>query len=135
MIQISKRDGSIVPFNKEKIVNAINKAFIEVDGTLYETDTAIDIANDIYNNIAATHTIPTVEEIQNMVEEYLMRSERSDVAREYIRYRYKKEVARKYTNDFIECFFDYEFVNNTLEDKRVAILEISRIIADLDRID
>lgn len=103
MIQISKRDGSIVPFDKEKIVNAINKAFIEVDGTLYETDTAIDIANDIYNNIAATHTIPTVEEIQNMVEEYLMRSERSDVAREYIRYRYKKEVARKYTNDFIKA--------------------------------
>ena len=103
MIQISKRDGSIVPFNKEKIVNAINKAFIEVDGTLYETDTAIDIANDIYNNIATTHAIPTVEEIQNMVEEYLMRSERSDVAREYIRYRYKKEVARKYTNDFIKA--------------------------------
>ena len=48
------------------------------------------------------------------------------------------EIIRRYNtdkHDFIECFFDYEFVNNTLEDKRVAILEISRIIADLDRID
>lgn len=48
------------------------------------------------------------------------------------------EIIRRYNtdkHDFIECFFDYEFVNNTLKDKRVAILEISRIIADLDRID
>ena len=37
-----------------------------------------------------------------MVEEYLMDSERKDVARAYVRYRYKKEVARNYSNDFIE---------------------------------
>jgi len=37
----------------------------------------------------------TVETIQDWVEDYLMRSERRDVARAYIRYRYKKEVARK----------------------------------------
>ena len=38
-----------------------------------------------------------------MIEDYLMESERSDVAREYIRYRYKKEVARGLKNDFIEA--------------------------------
>ena len=32
MIQVIKRDGIKVPFNKEKIINAINAAFIEVDG-------------------------------------------------------------------------------------------------------
>ena len=32
-----------------------------------------------------------------------MRSERRDVAREYIRYRYKKEVARNYSNDFMNA--------------------------------
>ena len=31
MIQIKKRDGTLVPFNKQKIINAINKAMIEVD--------------------------------------------------------------------------------------------------------
>ena len=47
MIRIAKRDEHLVPFDKKKIINAINKAFIEIDGVLYETDTATDIANDI----------------------------------------------------------------------------------------
>ena len=45
MIQILKRDGTLVPFSKDKIIVAINKAFIDVDGTLYDTDTATDIAD------------------------------------------------------------------------------------------
>ena len=45
----------------------------------------------------------TVEEIQDLVEDYLMRSERRDVARAYIRYRYKKEVARNKKDDFIQA--------------------------------
>lgn len=99
-MNIIKRDGRKVPFNKEKIINAINRAFLEVDGYLYETDTAEDIAFEIAQNI---NEFTTVEDIQNAIEEYLMRSERKDVARAYIRYRYKKEVARNYTNDFIDA--------------------------------
>ena len=41
---IIKRDGNAVSFDANKIINAINKHFIEVDGKLYETDTANDIA-------------------------------------------------------------------------------------------
>ena len=123
MIYIQKRDGSEVPFDKQKIINAINSAFIEVDGKLYEDDTAKDIADEIYNeannfyNSNLNLNIPldltnlreiitknfTVEDIQNRIEEYLMRSERLDVARAYIRYRYKKEVARNYQHDFIDA--------------------------------
>ena len=103
MVYIIKRNGSVVPFNKDKIITAINKAFIEVDGSLYETDTANDIAEDIYNRASLMSTNLTVEDIQNLVEDYLMRSERRDVARSYIRYRYKKEVAREYNNDFIDA--------------------------------
>ena len=44
---IVKRDGTQVQFDKDKIINAINKAFIEVDSKLYETDTAYDIAVEI----------------------------------------------------------------------------------------
>ena len=104
MVEIVKRDGTRNPFNKNKIIVAINKAFLEVDGTLYETDTAKDIADDIYT--AAEQILPyifTVEDIQNLVEDYLMRSERKDVARAYIRYRYKKEMARNYSNEFIDA--------------------------------
>ena len=104
MVQIVKRDGTLVPFSKDKIIVAINKALIDVDGTLYETDTATDIANEIYKIAAMFPDRPlTVENIQNAVEDYLMRSERKDVARSYIRYRYRKEVARNYTNDFIDA--------------------------------
>ena len=34
MIQVIKRDGSLVPFDKQKIINAINAAFVDVDGEL-----------------------------------------------------------------------------------------------------
>ena len=105
-MQVKKRDGTLVAFDKEKIVNAINKAFIEVDGMLYENDTANDIADEIYklgeiSEKAAAEL--SVEHIQDLVEDYLMRSERRDVARAYIRYRYKKEVARQHKTDFIDA--------------------------------
>lgn len=104
MIYIIKRNGTIVLFDKNKIINAINKAFIEVDGQLYENDTAQDIANDIECKV---NYFPDgsvgVEDIQDWIEDYLMRSERRDVARAYIRYRYKKEVAREKKDDFIQA--------------------------------
>ncbi len=103
MLKIIKRDKSIVPFSKDKIINAINKAFLEVDGELYETDTAKDIADDIERLSSAFNKTLEVEEIQNLIEDYLMRSERRDVARAYIRYRYKKEVARGYKDDFVKA--------------------------------
>ncbi len=101
---IIKRDGTVVLFDKNKIINAINKAFIEVDGQLYENDTAIDIANDIESwiNKGPDGSIE-VEDIQDIIEDYLMQSERRDVARAYIRYRYKKEVARQKKDDFIQA--------------------------------
>ena len=45
----------------------------------------------------------SVEQIQDLVEDYLMRSERRDVARAYIRYRYKKEVARATASTFFDA--------------------------------
>lgn len=102
-MKVIKRDGTIVPFDIEKIIVAINKAFVEVDGALYEEDTANDIAYEIGCKVANMKDCITVEEIQDLVEDYLMRSERRDVARAYIRYRYKKEVARNKKDDFIQA--------------------------------
>lgn len=102
-MHVIKRDGTRVLFDPNKIVNAINAAFIEVDGKLYETDTAVDIAHDIELRVLNNSADVEVETIQDWVEDYLMRSERRDVARAYIRYRYKKEVARSYSDDFIKA--------------------------------
>ena len=100
-MHVLKRDGSTVNFDAQKIINAINKAFIEVDGKLYENDTATDIALEIGKKVIGSVAPIPVELIQDWVEDYLMRSERRDVARAYIRYRYKKEVARNVQDDFI----------------------------------
>ena len=103
MSNIIKRDGTIAPFDPLKIVQAINKAFIDVDGKLYETDTAEDIAHDIWGEVSRTPIDVPVEVIQDRVEDYLMRSERRDVAKAYIRYRYKREVARENRDDFTKA--------------------------------
>ena len=104
MLYIQKRNNTLEPFNKDKIIIAINKAFLEVDGVLYETDTANDIADEIeqyyYDNPLEEMT---VEGVQDLIEEALMISERKDVARAYIRFRYKKEVGRNYSNDLIDA--------------------------------
>lgn len=120
MFKVLKRNGELVDFDKNKIIDAINQAFIEVDGQLYENDTAADIATDIEQafinrnlNLPTNATLEqfteemseplSVEKIQNLIENYLMRSERPDVARAYIRYRYKREIARKQKTEFMDA--------------------------------
>ena len=100
---IEKRNGSKVLFDKNKIIKAINSAFIDVDGQIFEEDTTNDIANAIEQDIIKSPVLVSVETIQDWVEDYLMRSERRDVAKAYIRYRYKKEVARKTSTDFFDA--------------------------------
>lgn len=95
---VIKRDFTKVPFDIEKIKNALVKAFIEVDGTIYEWDTINSICEDVENSFT---TSISVEEIQDYVEELLMLSERKDVAKAYIRYRYKKEIVREHKNDLM----------------------------------
>ena len=87
---VIKRDGTRVLFDPNKIVQAINKAMISVDGALYETDTAEEIAN----LIASRGKDMSVEYIQDLVEHYLMKSERPDVAKAYILYREQRSKER-----------------------------------------
>ena len=113
-MQVMKRNGALVEFDRIRIENAINAAFLEVDGKLYETDTAYDIASDIEKKVKKSHVDVSVETIQDWIEDYLMRSERRDVARAYIRYRYKKEVARNHSDEFMKA------VGEKLQAKKIA---------------
>ncbi len=90
---VQKRDGRTVKFDKEKIKIAVLKAFIDVDGE--ENAYAKDKARDIANHIEALNKDMTVEEIQNIVEEKLMASNRKDVARTYIIYRNNRTTIRE----------------------------------------
>ena len=88
---VLKRDGRRVDFNNQKIVAAILKA-------MDVTDAGEDIvlAAQIAQNISELDKdVMTVEEIQEVVENHLMNSPRQEVAKEYIRYRNKRNIARK----------------------------------------
>lgn len=124
MLQVRKRNGILVPFDKERIINAINKAFIEADGALYEDDTANDIADEIKYAVKISDEVVSVEKIQDMVEDYLMKSERRDVAKEYIRYRYKREIARKGQDDFIKAF-SAKIQGSDIENQNANVDEMS----------
>lgn len=86
---IRKRDGRIENFDKEKIVNAIIKAMNHefVNDVSY----AQKIADSIEN---LDNDVIDVEEIQNLVEIELMKSQYKNVAKAYILYREKRNVAR-----------------------------------------
>ena len=91
-LTVIKRDGRKVKFDKDKIKVAVLKAFIDVDGE--ETTYAKEKARDIANYIESLNNGMSVEEIQDVVEEKLMASNRKDVARSYVRFRYKREIER-----------------------------------------
>ena len=100
---IVKRDGKEVPYNREKIICAINKALLEVDGNLNSDYISKNVATSIENYFAA-HSVEciTVEEIQDLVEWNLINGPRADLAKSYIRYRYKKEMARNRYKDLMD---------------------------------
>ena len=91
-MKVTKRDGRQVDFDKQKIKLAILKAFLEVDGE--ETSYAKDKARDIANYIEALDRDMSVEEIQDVIEEKLMASNRKDIAKAYVNYRYLHNMAR-----------------------------------------
>ena len=117
MLQIRKRNGILVPFDKQRIIDAINKAFIEVDGQLYEDDTAKDIADEIKYKVKTSNDIVSVEDIQNWVEQELMDSDRKDVAKAYVRYRYKREIMRDTEKMYDGVLELVDFNNQELKDE------------------
>ena len=89
-MHVIKRDGTRVLFNPDKIVSAINRAMISTYGSVYESDTAEEIAD----LIGSRGVDMTVEQIQDLVESYLMKSEYPEVAKSYILYRDQRSKER-----------------------------------------
>lgn len=90
---VKKRDGRRVKFNKEKVILAVLKSFVEIDGE--ETQYAKDKAREIANHIEALNKNMTVEEVQDEIVNKLMASARKDVATKYVEYRYKRKLVRE----------------------------------------
>ena len=96
MKNVIKRNGKEVKFDVSKIVHAIEKANHEVDPIFQLNSFQIQAAAEsVVKKIQAKSYAVNVEEIQDMVETAIMEMRGYEVAQKYVRYRYKREMARK----------------------------------------
>lgn len=95
-MKIIKRSGKEVGFDISKIMAAVQKANREVTEAERMSAEQIDEISDNVEKICLdiAHT-PSVEEIQDMVENQIMHQQAFEVARKYITYRYKRALVRK----------------------------------------
>ena len=109
MKYVIKRNGKEVKFDLSKIVHAIEKANHEVDPIFQLNSFQIQAAAEsVVKKIQAKSYAVNVEEIQDMVETAIMEMRGYEVAQKYVRYRYKREMARKAnsTDDDILALID-----------------------------
>mgnify|MGYP003367044854 CR=1 FL=1 len=108
-MKIIKRSGVETDFNSKKIANAIRKANESVAS--YEQlsdDEIVKISDDIEKACNNMQHSPTVEDVQDMVENQLMSAKKFSLARNYITYRYRREIVRK---------------SNTTDDQILSLIE------------
>lgn len=106
--KVIKRDGTLQDFDDMKIIMAIKGAYDDM-GKKFDLE-AEHKAEEIAATVAKIGKDISVEEIQDIVENKLMASNAKDVARAYIRYRYKRELARS----------DYQQFMNAITEKITA---------------
>ena len=100
-MEVIKRNGTKQQFDANKIINAIKGAYEDLDKPF--DDEAERRAQDIAAYVEKLDREVAIEEIQDIVENKLMASNCKDVARAYIRYRYKREMARHDYQQFMDA--------------------------------
>lgn len=123
--KIKKRDGREVPFNIEKISNAIFKAARAAGGQDYKT--SMDLADKVIMLMGEKFkgTVPDVEDIQDMVEKVLIESGHAKTAKEYIIYRAERNRVREMDTRLMKVFEDLTF-------KDAKDVDIKRENANID---
>ena len=123
--EVVKRDGTIVPFDADKIRQAVYKAMDEVG---YQFKVLVDSV--VVPITRQDRERMTVEEIQDEVETLLIKCKMVDVAKAYIRYRYKRELVRSgnTTDKTIKELLDgtSEYWNTENSNKNAKIVTVQR---------
>ncbi|HKL95272.1 MAG TPA: anaerobic ribonucleoside triphosphate reductase [Haploplasma sp.] len=106
--RIKKRDGREVPFDSMKIRTAIQKS-LESSGS--DTSNAVVLTTDVIQLAHSRYNdqVPTVEQIQDLVEETLVKHQLTDVAKSYILYREERTRVRNQQNRLMKTFHDITF--------------------------
>lgn len=130
-MKIIKRSGKEVDFDQNKITNAIIKANLTVDENEQLTEKQIaKIVDDITKLCKKTRRATSVEEIQDMVERGIMQEGAFSVAKNYITYRYERQLIRqanttdKQILSLIEC--DNEEVKQENSNKNPVVNSVQR---------
>jgi len=117
VIQVRKRNGTIALFNKQKVMLAVSKAMDAVDDL--DLAQAEIIGNEVVEraNEKLGGTIPSVEQVQDIVEEILMKSGHVKVAKAYILYRHQRYELREAKKALLHGVMDdeIEFSINALQ--------------------
>lgn len=115
MLEIIKRDGRIEKFEPIKIENAITKAIKSVKGDLSKSkilaDEVVMLIEKRYDD-----NKPTVENIQDLVEETLINNQMTDVAKSYILYRRERSRIRDQKTRLMQTFKDITFSKSSESD-------------------
>ena len=127
-MKIVKRDGTIVDYNSEKISIAIGKANNEVKPKERATKEQIKDIIDYVEGLGKKRML--VEDIQDIIEEKLMEFDKYALAKEYITYRYKRDLVRKSntTDQTIKELLegDSEYWNNENSNKDAKAVTVLR---------
>ena len=105
---IRKRDGRSVPFDKEKITAAISKAFA-ASGAMQRRTTAEDITEQVLAKLEAKGVEPTVEGVQDLVEECLIENGFVRTSKSYILYRAERSRSREVNSRLMKTLNDITF--------------------------
>lgn len=92
-MKVTKRDGRVVDYDRNKIVIAIQKANVEVDRYEQVSEETIDAIVASIENKRKDNLM--VEDIQDMIEQKLMAERKYELAKKYIIYRYTREMVRR----------------------------------------
>ncbi|MBR5312942.1 MAG: anaerobic ribonucleoside triphosphate reductase [Clostridia bacterium] len=109
--KIIKRDGREVPFNLEKIANAIFRAAQAVGGSDYgeAMSLAIEVSERIEADFSGADEFPSVEDIQDMVERVLVKHGHARTAKEFILYRAERNKIREMNTGLMKTYEDLTF--------------------------
>ncbi len=110
-LKVIKRDGREVEFDKSKIRESVLKAYKEIDGEDLDVH-AKDKAAEIARHVESLDKDLSVEEIQDIVENKLMASNRKDVARAYIIYRSTRSRVRERNTAWMKAIKEKLFATN-----------------------
>ncbi len=107
--KIRKRDGREVPFNVEKIANAIFKAAQSVGGNNYEESLELAYQVCTYLEEQYQNEVPTVEQVQDAVEKVLVESGHAKTAKKYILYRSERTKVREMNTKLMKVYEELTF--------------------------